>query len=45
MAQCIEDGRKDCLAPGTRARHLLHIMEKMLESAGTGKVCQVSAPL
>ena len=45
MARCIEDGRKDCLAPGTRARHLLHIMEKMLESAGTGTVCQVSAPL
>lgn len=41
MAACIETGRADFLAPGSRARHLLHIMEKMLESADTGKVCKV----
>ena len=41
MAQCIETGRKEHMAPGSRAKHLLHIMEKMLESADTGKVCKV----
>ena len=45
MAACIETGRADFLAPGSRARHLLHIMEKMLESADTGRVCQVDSPL
>lgn len=45
MAACIETGRTDHMAPGTRARHLLHIMEKMLESADTGKVCSIDAPL
>lgn len=45
MAECIETGRKDFMAPGTRARHLLHVMEKMLESAEKGCVCKVDAPL
>jgi len=45
MAACIETGRADFLAPGSRARHLLHVMEKMLESADTGRVCQVDSPL
>lgn len=45
MAACIETGRTDFMAPGSRARHLLHIMEKMLESADTGRVCQVDSPL
>jgi len=45
MAECIETGRTDFMAPGTRARHLLHVMEKMLESADTGHVCKVDSPL
>lgn len=45
MARCIETGRTDCLAPGTRARHLLHIMEKLLQSADTGRVCTIDTPL
>lgn len=45
MARCLEEGRSDCMAPGTRARHLLHIMEKILESAETGRVCRISTPL
>lgn len=45
MAKCIETGRTDHMAPGTRARHLLHIMEKMLESAESGKVCPVDSKL
>ena len=45
MAECIETGRTDHMSPGTRARHLLHVMEKMLESADTGRVCKVNSPL
>lgn len=45
MAKCIETGRTDHMAPGARARHLLHVMEKMLESADTGRVCQVDSSL
>ena len=45
MAQCIETGRKDFMAPAARARHLLHVMEKMLESADTGRICKVDSPL
>lgn len=45
MANCIETGRKDFMAPGTRARHLLHVMEKILESAQLGRVCKVDSPL
>jgi len=45
MAQCIETGRTDFMAPGTRARHLLYIMEKMLESAETGTFCKIDSPL
>jgi len=45
MAECIETGRTDHMAPGTRARHLLHIMEKMLESAETGSFCKIDTPL
>ena len=45
MAKCMEEGRRDHLAPGTRARHLLHIMEKMLESAETGTFCKIDVPL
>lgn len=45
MAQCIETGRTDHMAPGTRARHILHIMEKMLESAEKACVCKVDSPL
>lgn len=45
MANCIETGRKDHMAPGTRARHLLHVMEKIVESADTGKVCKVDSEL
>lgn len=45
MARCLETGRTDHMAPGTRARHLLHIMEKMLESAQCGRVCKVDSPL
>ena len=45
MAACIETGRKDFMAPGTRARHLLHVMEKILESADTGRFCKIDSPL
>lgn len=45
MATCIETGRKDFMAPGKRARHLLHVMEKMMESADTRRVCKVDSPL
>lgn len=45
MAECIETGRADHMAPGTRARHILHIMEKFLESAESGRVCAVDSPL
>ena len=45
MATCIETGRTDYMAPGTRGRHLLHVMERMLESAETGKLCKVNSPL
>ena len=45
MARCIEEGRSDFMAPGTRARHLLHVMEKMLESAETGNACRINTPL
>jgi hypothetical protein len=41
----METGRKDFMAPGKRARHLLHVMEKMLESADSGRVCKVDSPL
>jgi len=45
MAECIETGRTDFMAPGKRARHLLHVMEKILESADTGTFCKIDAPL
>lgn len=45
MATCIETGRKDHMSPGTRARHLLHVMEKIIESANTGRVCKVDSSL
>lgn len=45
MAQCIESGSMEHLSPGTRGRHLLHIMEKMLQSAESGQVCNVNSPL
>ena len=45
MAECIETGRTDFMAPGTRARHLLYIMEKMLESAETGTFCKIDSAL
>ena len=45
MAKCIEEGRTDHMAPGTRGRHILHIMEKMLESAETGRICKVGSKL
>ena len=45
MAACIETGRTDHMAPGTRARHLLHIMEKMQESAETGRFCTIETKL
>lgn len=45
MAECIETGRKEHMAPGTRARHLLHVMEKIMESAETRRVCKVDSAL
>lgn len=45
MAKCIEEGRHDHMAPGTRARHLLHVMEKILESAETGTFCKIDSSL
>lgn len=45
MASCIETGNPHHMAPGTRARHILHIMEKMLESADTGHVCKLNSSL
>ena len=45
MAECIETGRTDFMAPGKRARHLLHVMEKILESADTGTFCKIDASL
>lgn len=45
MARCIEEGHNNCMAEGTRARHLLYIMEKFLESAETGRVCSIDVPL
>lgn len=45
MATCIETGRKDYMAPGTRAKHILHVLEKIMESADTGKVCQIDSAL
>lgn len=45
MAECLETGRAKHMAPGTRARHVLHIMEKMLESAECGHICKINAPL
>lgn len=45
MAECMETGRTEYMAPGTRARHVLHIMEKMLESAHSGCVCKLNSSL
>ena len=43
MAQCLLEGRTDHLAPGTRAHHVVEIMEKTLLSGRTGQVCAITS--
>lgn len=43
MATCIEEGRTDILAKGSRARHVIEIMEKYLESAESGRVIRLQS--